>query len=89
MMDQFKNMYDCKPKEYTSPLEKGDHPEVDTSEELDEEGIKQYQTVIVCLQWDVSLIIKSMYRCKKRHIICFRHLRITNDIALKISKSVP
>jgi hypothetical protein len=55
MMDQFKNMYGCKPKEYTSPLEKGDHPEVDTSEELDEEGIKKYQMMIGCLQWAISL----------------------------------
>jgi hypothetical protein len=35
-------MYDFKPKEYTSPLEKGDNPEADTLEELDEEGIKQF-----------------------------------------------
>jgi Reverse transcriptase (RNA-dependent DNA polymerase) len=41
MMDQFKNMYGCKPKEYTYPLEKSDHPEVATSEEMDEEGIKK------------------------------------------------
>jgi hypothetical protein len=65
MMDQFKNMYDCKPKEYTSLLEKVDNLEVDTSEELDEEGIKQYQTMIGCLQWAVSWIIKSMYRRNK------------------------
>jgi hypothetical protein len=48
-------MYSCKSKEYTSPLEKGDHPEVDTSEKLDKEGIKKYQTMIGCLQWAVSL----------------------------------
>jgi hypothetical protein len=30
MMDQFKNMYGCKPKRCTSPLEKGDHPDIDT-----------------------------------------------------------
>jgi hypothetical protein len=55
MMDQFKNMYGCKSKEYTSPLEKGDHPEGDTSEDLDEQGIKKYQTMIGNLQWAVSL----------------------------------
>jgi hypothetical protein len=55
MMDQFKNMYGCKPKEYTLPLEKGDHTEVDTSEELDEEANKKYQTMIRCLQWAVLL----------------------------------
>jgi hypothetical protein len=54
MMDQFKNIYDCKPKKYTSPLEKGDNPEVDTSKELCEEGIKQYQTMTGCLEWAVS-----------------------------------
>jgi hypothetical protein len=48
-------MFGCKPKEYTSPLEKGDHPEIDQSEELDNDGIKKYQTMIGCLQWAVSL----------------------------------
>jgi hypothetical protein len=55
MMDQFKNMFSDNPKEYTSPLEKGDHPEIDTSDELHQEGIKKYQTMIGCLQWAVSL----------------------------------
>ena len=54
-MDQFERMFGSKPKEYTSPLEKGDHPEIDTSEELDEEGKKKYQTMIGCLQWMISL----------------------------------
>ena len=36
-------------------MEKGDHPEVDLSEELDQEGIKRYQSTIGCLQWAVSL----------------------------------
>ena len=49
------NMFGCKPHEYWSPLEKGDHPEVDLSEELDQEGIKRYQLMIGCLQWAVSL----------------------------------
>jgi hypothetical protein len=55
MMDQFNNMYGFKPKEYTSPLEKGDHPKVDTLEELDEEDFKKYQTMIGYLQWALSL----------------------------------
>ena len=55
MIGQFENMFGCKPREYTSPLEKGDHPEVDTSELLDDEGIKKYQTMIGSLQWAVSL----------------------------------
>jgi hypothetical protein len=55
IMDQYENMFGCKPKEYTSPLEKGDHPEIDDTHELDVEGIKTYQTLIVCLQWAVLL----------------------------------
>jgi hypothetical protein len=53
-MDQCENMFGCKPKEYTSPLEKGDHPEIDDTNELDIEGIKRYQTMFGCLQWAVS-----------------------------------
>ena len=55
LVDQYKAMYGISPKEYKSPLEKGDHPEIDLSEELDNEGIKKYQTMIGCLQWAVSL----------------------------------
>ena len=40
---------------YTSPLEKGDHPEVDTSEFLDAKGIQQYQSMIGALQWMVTI----------------------------------
>jgi aryl carrier-like protein len=49
-MYQFKDMYGCKQKECTSPLEKGDHPEIDTSEELVEKGIKKYQ-MMVMVDW--------------------------------------
>jgi hypothetical protein len=49
-MDQFETIFGCKPKEYTSPLEKEDHLETDKFEELDEDGIKTYKTMIGCLQ---------------------------------------
>jgi hypothetical protein len=55
IVDQYEKMFGSKPREYTSPLEKGDHPEVDTSEELDEEGIKKFQTMVGCLQWAILL----------------------------------
>ena len=55
IIDQYEKMFGTKPREYTSPLEKGDHPEVDISDELDEEGIKKYQTMIGCLQWAISI----------------------------------
>src|SRR5512133_1537243 len=38
-----------------SPLEKGDHPELDTSELLEIIGINQYQSLIGSLQWAISL----------------------------------
>jgi hypothetical protein len=39
-MDQYENMFGCRPKEYTSTLEKGDHPEIHDTDELDIEGLK-------------------------------------------------
>ena len=61
------------------PLEPGDHPELDTSEELNPEGVKKYQSIIGALQWIVSIgrfdvgthaMIMSSYRAapKKGHI---------------------
>jgi hypothetical protein len=39
----------------SSPLEKGDHPELDTSEFLDKMGIKTSQSMIGALQWMVTI----------------------------------
>jgi len=48
--------FGSKPKQnITSPLEKEDHPELDMSDELDLEGIKNYQSLIGALQWSISL----------------------------------
>jgi hypothetical protein len=55
MIGPYEIMFGCKPREYSSPLEKGDHPEVDTSEWLHAEGIKKYQSMIGYLKWAVSL----------------------------------
>jgi hypothetical protein len=56
MVDGYTRMFGEKPKQtYTSPLEKGDNPELDTSELLDMDGIKQYQSLIGALQWAVSI----------------------------------
>ena len=55
MIESYKEMFGDVPKPYTSPLEKNDHPEIDTSEELDALGIKKYQSLIGALQWLVSL----------------------------------
>ena len=56
MIDGYKTMFGSKPKaNVTSPLEKGDHPELDDSALLDEDGISKYQSLIGSLQWAISL----------------------------------
>jgi hypothetical protein len=55
LKDHFENMSGFESREYTSPLEKGDRPEIDQTEESDDNRIKRYQSMIVCLQWAVSL----------------------------------
>ena len=42
-------------KKLSSPIVEKDHPELDLTEELDEDGIKQYQSLIGALQWLVTL----------------------------------
>jgi Reverse transcriptase (RNA-dependent DNA polymerase) len=40
---------------YTSPLAKGEHPEVEISDYLDANGIQQYQSMIGALKWMVTI----------------------------------
>ena len=44
-----------KPRPAASPLEKGDHPELDVSELLDPEGVTKYQSIVGSVQWAISL----------------------------------
>jgi len=56
LIQSYEQMFGEKPKTNVySPLEKGDHPELDTSELLDTTGINQYQSLIGSLQWAISL----------------------------------
>jgi hypothetical protein len=56
MLGNYKRMFGEKPwLSVYSPLEKGDHPETDDSELLDENGTQQYQSLIGSLQWSISL----------------------------------
>ena len=49
-------VYNTYPKQlYSSPLEPGDHPELDDTELLDDDGIRQYHSLIGSLQWAISL----------------------------------
>jgi len=38
-----------------SPLEKGDHPEIDDSKFLDDDGTQTYQSLVGVLQWSISI----------------------------------
>lgn len=56
MLDTYFHMFRTKLKQtYSSPLEKGDHPELNTSEELGVDGIKQFQSMVGTAQWAISL----------------------------------
>ena len=56
MVSQYERMFGCEPKTtYRSPLEKGDHPELDTSKELDAKGQQRYQSLIGSLQWVILI----------------------------------
>jgi len=50
-------MFGYPPKQVvTSPIEKNNHPELDSSDLLDDEGIVKYLSLMVlCLQWVVSI----------------------------------
>ena len=52
----YETMFGEKPStKVHSPLENGDHPELDTSELLDQNGVQQYQSLIGSLYWAISL----------------------------------
>ena len=55
MLDNYMRMFGALPKEVITPLVKGDHPELDVTNELDVDGIKKYQSLIGALQWVVTL----------------------------------
>jgi hypothetical protein len=56
MVKNYERIFGCSPKQtYTSPLEKGDHPELDATDFCDFQGVANYQSLIGCLQWTISL----------------------------------
>ena len=56
MIQTYERFYNSKPSTRAqSPLEPNNHPELDKSELLDDDGIQQYQSLIGCLQWAISL----------------------------------
>jgi Reverse transcriptase (RNA-dependent DNA polymerase) len=55
MLINYETMFGFKPKECSSPMEEKYHPELDLTPELDENGIRQYQSLIGALQWLITL----------------------------------
>jgi hypothetical protein len=55
LIENYEKSFGIKPKEFASPLEKGDHPELDTSELCTTEQVPQYQSIIGSLQWIVTI----------------------------------
>ena len=69
MIDNCVRFFGEKPKPVFSPLAPGDHPELDSSDLLDLEGTKIYQSLIGALQWviqigrfDVATAVMTMSR---------------------------
>jgi hypothetical protein len=74
---------------YQSPLEEGDHPELDTSEFLCEDDIQKYQSLIGSMQWLITLgrwdiqtavMTLSSFRAKPRKGHLLRAKRIYSYI---------
>ena len=56
MVETYVRLFGEKLKElYSSPLEKGDHPELKSSDLLDADGIQKYQSMIGAMQWAISI----------------------------------
>jgi hypothetical protein len=55
VVNQCQSIFGALPKEWTSPIDKDDHPELDTSGEPPIKGIEHYQSLIGAFQWTVSL----------------------------------
>jgi hypothetical protein len=56
MIANYERIFGESPRQtYTAPIEKGDHPELDTSELLDFKGISTFQSLIGALQWAITI----------------------------------
>ena len=55
ILSNYERLYGEQPKPLVQPVENTDHPEIDTTELLNKEGIQEYQSLIGELQWAVSL----------------------------------
>ena len=104
MLQAYETIHNEKPKKYSSPIEKNDHPELDESELLSIDGQKQYQSMIGALQWVVSLgrfdiatavMTMSRFRAEPRigHMTrvkqIYGYLRVHNLGAIRVRTGIP
>jgi hypothetical protein len=88
----YEQMFGQQPKQnVSSPLEKGDHPETDSSNLLDSKGIQIYQYIIGALQWmvtieQVDITTAFMTMSGFRVAPCTGHLEIVKGIYGYLSK---
>jgi hypothetical protein len=55
MLKNYKQMFGEPPKEFLTPVDQDDHPELDMNPELDIDGIKKCQSLIGAPQWAMSI----------------------------------
>jgi len=55
ILENYRRIFGTWPKPATSPLTTGDHPELDTSELLNEDDQQVYQSLIGALQWVIQI----------------------------------
>ena len=55
MMENYRRTFGTLPKQAASPLVKNDHPELDSTEELDLEDTKIYQSMVGAQQWAIQI----------------------------------
>ena len=104
IMGNYELMFKMKPREYSSPLEKGDHPEIDTSELLGEDEIRIYQSLIGTLQWlitlgrfDISTAVMTMSRFRvaprKGHLArvkrIYGYIRKFKHASIRVRTGIP
>ena len=103
-MATYEQLFGELPRKVKSPLEHGDHPELDTSPVLGEEDTSKYHTMIGSLQWLVTLgrfdvlaatVTLSRFRAEPRqgHLArakrVYGYIRNFPDAAIRVRTGLP
>ena len=104
MLMAYEKLFNSQPKEYSHPMEEGDHPELDLTPLLNKDGIRMYQSIIGALQWAVTLgrfdifigvVTMSSFRISPRegHLERLKHiygyLKRQPDGAIRFRTGIP